>query len=322
MKRFFRLRGLMPSRRAALGLWGLCGLMSAAGLAGLVVPAAALDLIPVPPLQARVTDQAGVLSAAEAGELEAWLAGVEAQKSAQVAVLIVPTTSPEAIEQYALRVAEAWKLGGEKRDDGLLFLIAVKDHRMRFETGYGLEGDLTDALANRILDETVTPRFRQNDFAGGIRAGLEQAVAALKGEPLSVASSPAPRKRPGGSAMQLLFIAALFAVFVLPKVFGRVFGGLTAGIGVGFLSWMLLGSLVLGAVIGLLALGLGLAGVGALAAGTMVGGGGWSSRGHGGFGGFGGMGGGGFGGSGGGGGFGGFGGGGGSFGGGGASGSW
>jgi uncharacterized protein len=285
----------------------------ALGLTGLLaVSAAAIDLVPVPPLAARVTDQAGVLSAAEAGDLEAWLAAVEAQKGVQAAVLTVRTTAPEAIEQYALRVAEAWKLGGEKQDNGLLFLLAVDDRRMRLETGYGLEGDLTDALANRILDETVTPRLRQNDFAGGIRAGLEQAVAVLQGEPLPAA--PPQRKRPGGNALQFLLIASVFAVFILPKVFGRVFRGLTAGIAVGFLSWMLLGSLLLGAVIGLLALGLGLVGVGALAAGGMGHGAGWSSRGHGGLGGFGGMGGGG--------GFGGFGGGGGSFGGGGASGSW
>jgi uncharacterized protein len=276
-------------------------------------PPAAVTLIPVPPLSARVVDQVGVLSAQQARELEAWLADVEAQKGAQVAVLVVPTTQPEAIEQYALRVAEAWKLGREKQDDGLLLIVATDDRAMRFEVGYGLEGSLPDAVVNRILDETITPLFRQNDYAGGIAAGLQQAVSVIEGTPLP---PPPAKKRSLEGTLQLLLIVGLFAVFVLPVVLGRVFGGLTAGLGMGFLSWMLFGSILLGALFGGLALVFGLMGLGSFV-GSRMGGGGFYMPGS--QGGFGGMGRGGFGG---GGGFGGFGGGGGSFGGGGASGNW
>src|SRR5690606_14622806 len=121
---------------------------------------------------------------------------VEAEKGAQVVVLVVPTTHPEAIEQFSLRVAEAWKLGHEKQDNGLLFVVALEDRAMRFEVGYGLEGSLPDATANRILDGTVTPLFRQNDFAGGIVAGLQQAVSVIDGEPLPAA--PAGKNSRGG----------------------------------------------------------------------------------------------------------------------------
>jgi uncharacterized protein len=270
----------------------------------------AVELAPVPPLTGRVIDQVGVLSAPERQELEANLAAVETQKGAQIVVLIVPTTQPEAIEQYALRVAEAWKIGREKEDDGLIFLVAIEDRGVRLETGYGLEGSLPDALANRIIDEIVTPRFKEGNFAAGINAGVSSVVSVLDGTG-SPAPAPKPRKR--GAPLQLLLVVAFAAVFILPALFGRLFGGISGGLVVGVLSWLLLGSLFVGIVFGALALIFGLVGLGgALASGLgggMGGGRGWSSHGGGGFGG------GGFGG-------GGFGGGGGSFGGGGASGNW
>jgi uncharacterized protein len=279
-------------------------------------PAQAVELVPVPHLTARVVDQAGVLPADVRERLEADLAAFEAQKGSQIAVLVVPTTQPEAIEQYALRVSEAWKLGREKEDDGVLFLVAVQDRAMRIEVGYGLEGVLPDAVANRILDEVVTPRFREGDYPGGIQAGVQAMTSVLSGSDLPPPAAAKKRGKPG-AAIQLLFIAALAAIFILPALFGRLFGGLTSGVVVGVLSWLLLGSLFIGIVFGALALVFGLIGLGsALGSGLGgIGGGGrgWSSHG-------GGFGGGGFGG--GGGGFGGFGGGGGGFGGGGASGNW
>lgn len=131
-------------------------------LAGLLIGrAAAVDLVPVPPLTGRVVDLTSTLSDQDKQQIESMLADVEAKKGSQIAVLIVPTTHPEAIEQYSLRVAEAWKIGRKKTDDGFLFLIAKDDHAMRFEVGYGLEGALPDASCKRILDDIVTPPFSQ-----------------------------------------------------------------------------------------------------------------------------------------------------------------
>jgi uncharacterized protein len=284
-------------------------------IALLVAAAEAQDLAPIPPA-GRVVDQTGTLSGAQRADLEAFLARVASEKGAQAAVLIVPTTRPEAVEQYALRVAEAWGIGRGGVDDGLLFLVAKDDRAMRFEVGYGLEGALPDALANRILDDIATPRFRAGDFAGGIRAALDVATAAIAGEPLPLPQHKSRETgRPRAAPVQTLLVLAFLSVFVLRAIFGRVPGGILGGALVGAASWFLLGSLVLAIFFGAGALLLTLLGVG----GGLGGGG---PFGRGGFGGGyrrGGLGGG-FGGGLGGGGFGGFGGGG--FGGGGASWRW
>jgi len=116
----------------------------------------ALAEVPVPALEARVTDLTGTLTAQQRGALEESLRAFEALKGAQLAVLLVPTTAPETIEQYAIRVAEAWKLGRQGVDDGLLLLVAKDDRRMRIEVGYGLEGAVPDAIAKRVIAETIT----------------------------------------------------------------------------------------------------------------------------------------------------------------------
>ena len=182
--------------------------------------ATALDLAPIPPLANRVTDATGTLTESDKADLESFLAAVEAQKGTQIAVLIVPTTQPEALEQYSLRVVEAWKLGRKKVDDGFLFLIAKNDRAMRFEVGYGLEGALPDALCKRIIDEIVTPSFRSGDFPGGIHAGLEAAVKAIQGESLPPPEQP-PQNRRGGPPLQALLLIALVGVFVCRAIFGR-----------------------------------------------------------------------------------------------------
>ena len=277
----------------------------------------AVDLAPIPEPTSHVIDQTGTLSPQEQQSLDAELADFETTKGSQIVVLIVPTTEPEALEQYSLRVVEAWKVGRKKVDDGLLFLIAKNDHKMRFEVGYGLEGALPDALTKRIIDEIATPHFKAGDFAGGIQASLEAVTKVIQGEtlppPSAQASGPA-RKR--GPPIQFLLIAALVAVVVCRAIFGRIVGGILGGVAVGLLAALVL-PVFLSAFLGILALIFVLLGFGS-------GGGG-----GGGFGGglgtgllLGGMGGG-FGGRDSGGGFGGgFSGGGGSFGGGGSSGSW
>lgn len=295
--------------------------LAAALLLGAVGSASAQALQAIPPLTARVTDLTGTLSAAQQQSLETKLAAFEAHKGAQLAVLIVPTTQPEAIEQYSIRVVERWKLGRRKVDDGALLIIAKNDRQLRIEVGYGLEGVLTDATSNRIIDEIILPRFRAGDFYGGIDAGLERMMAVIEGEPL-----PPPAQsgaRDAGRVMPslpLLFGAAVIGSIVLCGLFGRAVGSVLTGGGVGLLVWLLSG-LVASAV-----LAGGLAFLFALFS-RLPGGSRWSNgprSGMGGWGGFGGLGGGGFGGGFGGGGFGGggFSGGGGGFGGGGASGRW
>ena len=129
--------------------------------------------IPVPPV-ARVVDQTGTLSAEQKASLERLLEAFEKRKGSQIAVVMVKSTTPEAIEQYALRVAEQWKLGRKGVDDGALLAIAKDDRAMRIEVGYGLEGALNDATAKRIIAEVITPRFREGDFFGGISAGVDR----------------------------------------------------------------------------------------------------------------------------------------------------
>ncbi len=275
--------------------------------------ASAQALQPIPPLEARVTDLTGTLAPAERAELESRLAGFETRKGAQIAILIVPTTKPEEIEQYSIRVVEAWKLGREKPDDGALLLIAKEDRSMRIEVGRGLEGALTDLASKRIIADTITPLFRQGDFAGGIRAGVDQMMRVIDGEPL-----PAPdtqwQNTASGLADRLPFLLALIIVgsTVLRALFGRALGSAATGVVAGSFAWWLTKLLGLAVGVGIfglvVALMLGFGGGGRWSSRPRHGG--WSSGGWGRGGGFGaGRGGG-------------FGGGGGSFGGGGASGRW
>jgi len=278
---------------------------------GLALVSGAQDQQPIPKLATRVTDLTGTLTAGQQTALEQKLSAFESAKGAQLAVLIVPTTQPEAIEPYSIRVVDAWKLGRKGVDDGALLIVAKDDHKVRIEVGRGLEGVLTDALSNRILDETVKPAFRQGNFYGGIDTALEQMMKLVSGEPLPPPEQQwQPRRRGhGGGLLPLLLIAVFGGSVVLREVFGRSFGSVLTGAGAGLLVWIAGYALALA----------GLAAIGAFLF-TLLGGlgrgSGWSSGGFGGgWGGFGGGLGGGFGG-------GGFSGGGGGFAGGGASGSW
>jgi len=283
--------------------------------------APASGLQPVPPLTARVTDLTGTLTAEQQAALEQKLAAFEASKGSQLAVLIVPTTHPEEIEQYSIRVVDQWKLGrgtvgGKRVDDGALLLIAKNDHRMRIEVGYGLEGVLTDAMSNRIISETIAPAFREGNYYEGIDAGLDQMMKLIEGEPLPPPehSWQGGQHRSGGSILPELFFAVLVGSVMLRAIFGRTVGSFLTGLGAGALVWIAGYALALA----------GLAAIGGFLITMLMGvprGSGWSSYPRsGGFGG--GWGGGGFGGGSGGFGGGGFSGGGGGFGGGGSSGSW
>lgn len=276
-------------------------------------PAFAAQLVAVPKLEARVTDLTGTLTAAEQAELEQQLRAFEQRKGAQIALLMVPTTQPESIEQYSIRVVESWRLGREKPDDGVLLLVAKQDRALRIEVGYGLEGVLTDAQSRRIIAETITPLFRQGDFFGGVRAGLQQIMAIVDGEAL-----PEPDRawrRPVDRLQQylpMLIFGVLALSLVARAALGRTLGAVATGAGATFFIWLTSKLLPLAIVAGLGAFLFALIS-GAAGRGRPRGGfGGWGGGGFGG-----GFGGGGFGGGGGG-----FSGGGGGFGGGGASGRW
>ena len=141
----------------------------------------ALAEVAVPALTARVTDLTGTLSAAQRNALEGELQAIEARGTNQIAVLMVPSTMPETIEQYSIRVVEAWKLGQKGKDNGLLVLVAKDDHKVRIEVGYGLEGVIPDVIARQVIDGLITPRFKQGDFAGGLTVGIQQLAFLIEG---------------------------------------------------------------------------------------------------------------------------------------------
>lgn len=262
-------------------------------LIGLFSLANAQAEVAVPPLTSHVTDLTQTLTPPQRQKLEQDLAALEARKGAQIALLLVPTTQPETIEQYARRVLDAWKLGRKGVDDGALLLIAKEDRALRIETQYGLEGVIPDAIAKRIIAEDITPLFKRGDFYGGIEIGLSRMARLVDGEPL-----PPPRERTiAWSSLEEFFPMLLFGVFIvggfLRMLFGHLLGAGIAGAIVGVLAWLLLGSLILASIGGIVAFVFVLLGGGRGGRGGWSSGGGWGSGGGGGFSGGGGMGGGG-----------------------------
>ena len=290
-------------------------------LALCALAARAQDEVPVPRLTGHVIDQTSTLSADQARTLDAKLADFERQRGSQVVVLLVPTLGNETIEEFAGRVTDQWQLGRKGVDDGVLFVVAKQDRKLRIHTGRGVQGTLTDALSKRIVSDIVAPRFRNGDFAGGIEAGVDAIEKAIEGENLPLPpQKTAPHKVGSVSSYGDFTWVAFFLVpvvaMILRGMFGRFFGAtLTSGL-TGIAAWVIFGSLVAGVIAALAAFFYGLVsgtGIGALGAprrgGWIPAGGGWGGGGWGGGGGFGGGGGG-------------MSGGGGSFDGGGASGNW
>jgi uncharacterized protein len=210
--------------------------------------------VPVPPLTARVTDLTATLTREQQAGLERMLQEFESRKGSQLAVLLVPTTAPEAIEQFSLRVAEQWKVGRKKIDDGAILVVAKDDRTLRIEVGYGLEGVLNDATASRIIREAIVPRFREGDFYGGINAGLDRMMRVIDGEPLP---EPAKQGLPAqGGLLQMLpvlLILALVGGSILRAMLGRFLGAAATGSAVGFLAWMLAGAIAIALMAGVLA---------------------------------------------------------------------
>jgi uncharacterized protein len=210
--------------------------------------------VAVPPLTARVTDLTGTLSGGAVARIEAKLSDLEANKGAQIAVLVVPTTQPEEIEQFGIRVEDAWKLGRKGVDDGAYLIVAKNDRRVRIEVGRGLEGALSDAISNRIIDEAITPRFKLGDFDGGVEAGVDRMIAVVNGESL-----PAPdrkwEQRGGGLGhfLPILLIVVFVASGVLRSLFGRLFGSVATGGLAGGIAWLLSHFLPIGLGAGVIA---------------------------------------------------------------------
>ncbi len=255
--------------------------------------------VEVPPLRGHVTDLSGLLDSGRRAALEQTLADFETQHGAQIAVLIVPSTAPESLEQYSIRVVEQWRLGRKKIDDGVLLLLARDDRALRIEVGYGLEGVIPDAVAKRIIDDIIVPYFKRDDYAGGIAAGVQQLMRLIEGEALPAPPRSALSAAEADESLPFLFVAAFIGGMLLRSVFGRLTGAGLTGAGTGLLAWWLLGSLIFGLMAGLFAFFFFLGG-----GGRPPGRGGWGSSSTGGWG------------------SGGFRGGGGGFGGGGASGRW
>ncbi len=304
------------ARRLARVVLALLLAATAASVSAQGWEAGSNGLAPIPPV-ARVTDLTGTLSAAERQSIEQKLAAWERDTGNQLVVLMVPSTQPEPIEAYAIRVADAWKIGRKGQDNGVVFLIAKNDRKLRLEVGYGLEGVLTDLTSRRIIAETVAPLFRQDRYAAGIDAGVDRVIAVVgKGEPLPPARSAAkPRRGVGGFDFGTLLIVLLVIVPVvggiLSRIFGKVLGSGIGGGAVGTIAWFVGGSLLVAGIAGFIGFLVmlvfsGVGGVGRRGGGWVpIPGGGSGSWGGGGFGGGGG-----------------FSGGGGGFGGGGASGGW
>jgi uncharacterized protein len=218
--------------------FGLAFLVLATGWAAL-----AANDVAVPALARRVTDLTGTLSASQADQLEQELMAFEARKGSQLAVLIVPTTAPETIEQFGIRVADQWKLGRKGVDDGALLLVAKRDRTLRIEVGRGLEGVLPDAVASRIVNEVIVPAFKNGDFSGGIGAGVRRMMSVVEGEPLP---PPAESRLASGSGLKKLEGLWPFLLFGIPvagtvlrAAMGRLAAGLVGAGVAGVAAWFL-----------------------------------------------------------------------------------
>jgi uncharacterized protein len=236
------------SRAMTLNVWRAT--IVAALFLAFVIPA--LADVAVPQLTGRVVDRTGTLSSGDIAALSQKLSDFEKRKGSQIAVLIVPTTDPETIDQFSIRVAEAWKIGRKKVDDGAILVVAKNDHHLRIEVGYGLEGALTDVTSRRIIDEVITPKFRTGDFAGGIADGVDRMVRIIDGEPLPVPS----RSVNFGNLENIgpIIPVTLFASFIiggiLRTLLGQLLGSVATGSLIGVVALFFVGSVGVAVIVG------------------------------------------------------------------------
>lgn len=265
--------------------------------------AGAQNLLPVPELTGRVIDQTGTLDDIQRKGLDDKLAALEKSKGSQVVFLLVPTTQPEDIFSYANRVANTWKIGRKGVGDGVLLVVAKNDRKINIQVAKTLEGAIPDVVAKEIIDQQISPRFKQGDFAGGLQAAADQLVARISGEAL-----PEPPKQPeSASPIQqvdqgfdwwdiavILFFVVPFAARMLRGIFGKL-GPLVGGAAAGLLAMFFTSSIIIAIIAGVVAFFISLLsgglGFGRGHGGPWIspgggwggGGGGWSGGGGGGF---------------------------------------
>lgn len=222
-----------------------------------LAPVSAQSVLPVPALQARVMDQTQTLSPQALSALEQKLAAFEQAKGTQIVVLMVPTTAPEDITDFTQRLGDAWKIGRRDVGDGVLFVIAKDDRRLRIAPAKALEGAIPDLMAKRIIDQAVTPAFKRGDFAGGIEAGVDQILALVAGEALPLPeanTSTSPNRLSGSDLLIFMVFAVPILSTVLRGIFGNKLGTLVGGGAAGGLAWMLTQVLWIAIGAGLLAM--------------------------------------------------------------------
>lgn len=224
-------------------------------------PAWAQALVPLPPLTARVMDQTGTLATADVASLEQLLQTFEQQRGTQIVVLVLPSTAPEDIADFTQRLGDAWKIGRREVGDGLLLVVALNDRRLRIAPAKALEGAVPDLAAQRIIEQVITPAFRQGDVAGGLRAGLSHLQARIEGEALPLPKAGAQGGQSTGAAevdwlnLVVLLLVALPAVAgVLRRVLGQRLGALGTGGVVGVLVWSMSGLFWLAGIAAMLGL--------------------------------------------------------------------
>ena len=194
----------------------------------LAIPALA-NALAVPALQSRVNDLAGLLSPEASRGIEAELAEFERAESTQIVVLTIPTLEGEALEEYSIKVAEAWKIGQEGKGNGVILLVARQERKVRIEVGRGLEGTLTDLVSGRIIRNAIAPRFKTGDFDGGVIAGTNAIMAVVKGE-----YKPDDRigQQTGKDAPPITtFLIFLLVACVVLGSLSKVLGGLAGAVG-------------------------------------------------------------------------------------------
>jgi uncharacterized protein len=211
------------------------------------------EFVAVPALKTRVTDLTQTLTQAQLSQLETKLTTFEQQKGSQIAVLIVPTTAPEDIAQFSIRVVDSWQLGRAKQDDGILMLVAKNDRKMRIEVGYGLEGAIPDLTAKRIISEIMAPSFKQGDFYGGINNATDKLIGLVSGEQLPAPGTPAFSGKNFENMLPLLLFGGLILGGMLRAVFGSFFGGALTGGAIGALAWVLGGGILAALLFGVVA---------------------------------------------------------------------